>query len=127
VRPGPAVCDFTYIDDIVEGVVRVLDKMPQPNPTWSGDAPDPGSSRSPYRIYNIGNHNPVELMHFIEVMEDALGRKAEKRMLPMQLGDVPATCADVDDLMCDTGFSPATPIEEGIGRFVQWYKEYYSI
>ncbi|HEX3158136.1 MAG TPA: NAD-dependent epimerase [Gemmatimonadaceae bacterium] len=119
--------DFTYIDDIVEGVVRVADRMPEPNPEWSGDAPDPGSSRAPYRLYNIGNHSPVPLMHMIETLERCLGRTAEKRLLPMQPGDVPATYADVESLTRDTGFAPATPIEEGIRRFVQWYREFYSI
>jgi len=119
--------DFTYIDDIVEGVVRTLDRIPTGNPDWSGDAPDPGSSRAPYRVYNIGNNQPVELMEFVEALEDALGMKAEKVFLPMQPGDVPATWADVDDLMRDTGFRPATPIREGIRRFVAWYREYYGV
>jgi UDP-glucuronate 4-epimerase len=118
--------DFTYIDDIVEGVVRVSDRLPQPNPAWSGDAPDPGTSAAPYKIYNIGNNQPVELLHFIEVLERTLGRQAQKNMLPMQLGDVPATYADVDDLMRDVGFRPKTPIEEGIARFVAWYREYHT-
>lgn len=118
--------DFTYIDDIVEGVVRVVDKVAQPNPKWSGDAPDPGTSYAPYKNYNIGNNNPVELMRFIEVLEDALGKKAKKNLLPMQLGDVPATYADVDDLMRDVGFKPATSIEDGIKRFVDWYRGYYG-
>lgn len=118
--------DFTYIDDIVEGVVRVLDKTPQPNPQWSGDRPDPGSSLAPYRLYNIGNHKPVELMYFIEVLEECLGKKAQKRFLPMQKGDVAATYADVDDLMQDVGYQPTTPIETGIARFVEWYKAYYD-
>jgi len=117
--------DFTYIDDIIEGVVRVLDRVPEPDAHWRGDAPDPGTSRAPYRLYNIGNHSPVELMRFIEAIEAALGRKAKKNLLPMQPGDVPATCADVDDLMRDVGFCPATPIEEGIRRFIDWYKAYY--
>ncbi|MFZ5594900.1 MAG: NAD-dependent epimerase [Pseudomonadota bacterium] len=119
--------DFTYIDDIVEGVVRVLDKVPEPNPQWSGDQPDSATSLAPYRLYNIGNHQPVELLHFIEVLEKALGKKAEKNLLPMQQGDVLATYADVDDLMRDAGFAPATPIEEGIARFVAWYREYYKV
>ena len=119
--------DFTYIDDIAEGVVRVADRVPVPNPAWSGDAPDPGTSLAPYRIYNIGNHQPVELLYFIEVLEKCLGRQAEKRLLPIQAGDVPATYADVDDLMRDVGFQPATPIEEGIARFVAWYREYYGV
>ncbi|MCM2265858.1 MAG: NAD-dependent epimerase [Desulfuromonadales bacterium] len=118
--------DFTYIDDIVEGVIRVADRTALPNPQWSGAKPDPGTSAAPYRLYNIGNHNPVELMHLIEVLEDALGRKAEKNILPIQPGDVPATYADVDDLVRDVGFKPATSIEEGVGRFVEWYRGYYS-
>jgi UDP-glucuronate 4-epimerase len=115
--------DFTYVDDIVEGVRRVVDRLPEPDPDWSGDRPDPGTSRAPYRLYNIGNHRPVELMHVIATLERALGTEAVKEMLPMQPGDVPATCADVDDLARDVGFAPATPIEEGIARFVRWYKE----
>ena len=118
--------DFTYIDDIAAGVVRVLDTIPQANPDWSGMTPDPGTSKAPYRLYNIGNHSPVELLHFIEVLERTLGRTAEKRLLPMQPGDVPATCADVEDLMQDVGFRPETTIEEGIPQFVQWYREYYK-
>ena len=115
--------DFTYIDDIVEGVRRVVDKLPEGNPTWSGDAPDPGTSRAPHRLYNIGNNNPVPLMRLIEALEAALGRRAEKIMLPLQPGDVPATFADVDDLQRDVGFRPATAIEEGVKRFVAWYRE----
>jgi UDP-glucuronate 4-epimerase len=118
--------DFTYIDDIVEGVMRVADRPAQPNPQWSGDAPDPGTSAAPYRLYNIGNNSPVELMHLIEVLEDALGRKAEKNFLPIQPGDVPATYADVDDLIRDVGFKPETSIEVGVERFVEWYKGYYQ-
>lgn len=118
--------DFTYIDDIVEGVIRVADKIPQPDLKWSGDKPDPGASRAPYRIYNIGNNNPVELMKFIEVLEKALGKEAAKNLLPIQLGDVPATYADVDDLTRDVGFKPATSIEDGIKRFVEWYKDYFG-
>ncbi len=119
--------DFTYIDDIVEGVLRTLDRVPQGDPVWSGDHPDPGTSRAPYRVYNIGNNQPVELMEFVAALEDALGKKAQKRLLPMQPGDVPATWADVDDLMRDTGFRPSTPIGEGIRRFVAWYREYYGV
>jgi UDP-glucuronate 4-epimerase len=119
--------DFTYIDDIVEGIVRTLDHVAEPNPQWSGDAPDSATSKAPYRLYNIGAHRPVELMRFIEVLEDCLGMKAEKNFLPMQLGDVPATYADVDDLMRDVGYAPKTLIETGIARFVEWYKEYYSV
>ncbi len=117
--------DFTYIDDIVEGVVRVLDRIPEPDPAWRGDSPDPSSSFAPYRLYNIGNNRPVDLMEYITTLEDQLGRKAVRNLLPMQAGDVPATCADVDDLTADVGFRPATPITEGIRRFVAWYREYY--
>lgn len=119
--------DFTYIDDIVEGVIRVVDRIPQPDPLWHGDSPDSAVSYAPYRLYNIGNHNPVELMKFIEVLESCLGKKAEKNLMPIQAGDVPATYADVDDLIRDVGFKPATPIEVGIARFVEWYKDYYGI
>lgn len=119
--------DFTYIDDIVEGVVRTLDNVAAPNPEWNGDHPDPATSKAPYRIYNIGNNQPVELMRFIEVLEKSLGMVAEKHFLPMQKGDVPATFADVDALMRDVGYAPRTPIETGIARFVEWYKGYYSI
>jgi UDP-glucuronate 4-epimerase len=119
--------DFTYIDDIVEGVVRTLDHTATPNPAWSGRAPDPSTSTAPYRVYNIGNHDSVELMRLIEIIERALGRTAEKRMLPMQPGDVPATFADVEDLRRDVGFAPNTPIEVGVGRFVEWYRRYYAI
>lgn len=118
--------DFTYIDDIVEGVVRVIDRVAMPDPGWSGSKPDSASSYAPYRLYNIGNNNPVELMQFIELLEDCLGKKAEKNLLPMQAGDVSATYADVDDLINDVGFKPSTSIEEGISRFVEWYKEYYK-
>ncbi len=118
--------DFTYIDDIIEGVVRVIDKIPAPNSNWSGKSPDPSSSYAPYRLYNIGNNNPVDLMKFIEVLEKCLGKKAKKNMLPIQLGDVPATYADVDDLVKDVGFKPQTPIEEGIDKFVKWYQEFYK-
>ncbi|OPY61775.1 MAG: UDP-glucose 4-epimerase [Syntrophorhabdus sp. PtaU1.Bin002] len=117
--------DFTYIDDIIEGVVRVMDKIPTPNPCWTGENPDPGTSYGPYKVYNIGNNNPVELMTFIETIEKCLGRTAIKNLLPLQAGDVPATYADVDDLMEDVGFKPATPVEEGIGRFIDWYRSYY--
>ncbi len=118
--------DFTYIDDIVEGVRRVMDKIPAPNPEWSGDAPDPGSSRAPYRLYNIGNNNPVELMVLIETLERCLGREATRNFLPLQPGDVPATYADVDALIEAVGFRPATSIETGIQRFVDWYLDYYG-
>ncbi len=119
--------DFTYIDDIVEGVVKVMDKVPQPNPIWSGDTPDPGTSNAPYKIYNIGNSQPIELMYFIKVLENCIGKEAKKNMLSMQLGDVPATYADVDDLYNDVGFKPNTSIEIGIERFVAWYKDYYKV
>lgn len=119
--------DFTYIDDIVEGVVRALDRVATPNPDWSGDAPDPATSLAPYRLYNIGSHRPVELLRYIEVLEDCLGRKAAKNLLPMQLGDVPDTYADVEALVADVGYQPNTPIEEGVARFVAWYREYYRV
>jgi UDP-glucuronate 4-epimerase len=118
--------DFTYIDDIVEGVVRVLGRLPQANPNWSGAAPDPGTSSAPYKIYNIGNNNPVKLIEFIEVIEAALGKRAQKEFMDLQPGDVVATYADVDDLMQDVGFKPKTPIEVGVGRFVQWFKDFYG-
>jgi UDP-glucuronate 4-epimerase len=119
--------DFTYIDDIVEGVVRVMKNLPESNPDWSGDAPDPGTSYARYKIYNIGNNSPVELMDFIKAIENALGMEAKKNYMDLQPGDVPATYADVDDLIEDVGFKPDTSIEEGIGRFVEWYKKYYSM
>jgi len=118
--------DFTYIDDIAEGVVRVMDRVAAANPAWSGDSPDPATSRAPYRLYNIGNNSPVELGRMIEVLEGALGQTARKRMLDMQPGDVPATYADVDDLERDVGFRPSTSIEEGVRRFVDWYQDYYA-
>jgi len=119
--------DFTYIDDIVEGVVRVTDTAATPNAAWSGDAPDPATSRAPYRLYNIGNNSPVELGRMIEVLEDTLGRTARKRLVDMQPGDVAATYADVDDLERDVGFRPSTSIEEGVSRFVDWYFRYYGV
>jgi len=117
--------DFTYIDDIIEGVVRIIDIPPKPDPAWSGDSPDPGTSYVSYKIYNIGNNNPVELMKFIEIIENALGQKAKMEFLDLQPGDVPATYANVDDLIRDSGFKPQTPLETGIDRFIKWYKEYY--
>ncbi len=117
--------DFTYIDDIVEGLIRVIVNIPAPDKGWNHDNPDPATSSAPYRMYNIGNNNPVELMKFIGVLEDCLGRKAEKNLLPMQPGDVPETYADVDDLVNAVGFKPSTPIEEGIKKFVEWYLGYY--
>jgi UDP-glucuronate 4-epimerase len=119
--------DFTYVDDIVEGVMRTLDHVAAPNPQWSGDNPDPGTSLAPYRLYNIGNNNPVELLYLIEVIEKAIGKTARKNLLPLQPGDVPATYADVDDLMADVGFKPATPIEEGVRRFIAWYRSFYGV
>jgi UDP-glucuronate 4-epimerase len=119
--------DFTYIEDIIEGVTRIMGKVPEPNPQWNGEKPDGATSFAPYRLYNIGNNHPVELMAFIEILEDCLGRKAQKNLMPIQPGDVPATYADVDDLMRDVGFKPATPIEVGIRRFVDWYREYYRV
>lgn len=118
--------DFTYVDDVVEALVRVGDRPATPNPSWSGQAPDPASSNAPYRLYNIGNNAPVKLLRLIEVMEDAIGKKAIKRMLPMQPGDVPATFADVDDLTRDVDFAPRTSIETGVQRFVSWYKAYHG-
>jgi UDP-glucuronate 4-epimerase len=119
--------DFTYIDDIVEGIVRSLDRVAQPNPAWSGDAPDPGTSRAPYRIYNIGNQLPIDLLRYIELLEEALGRKAQMNLLPLQPGDVPDTWADVENLVEDVGYRPQTPVELGIRRFVEWYVDYYGV
>lgn len=119
--------DFTYIDDITEGVIRVMSKIPEPNPTWNGDNPDPGSSYVKYKIYNIGNNSPVQLTEFIEVLETSLGKKAKKELLPLQPGDVESTYADINDLAQDVGFKPSTPIRVGIKRFVDWYKTYYQI
>ena len=118
--------DFTYIDDIIEGVVRVMARLPEPNPAWRGDNPDPGTSYAPYKLYNIGNNNPVELLEFIGEIETALGREAQKEFLDMQPGDVPATYADVDDLMQDVGFKPETSIATGIRQFIEWYQDYYA-
>ena len=119
--------DFTYVDDIVEGVIRTLDRVPGPDPAYDPLAPTPASSLAPYRVYNIGNHQPVQLLRYLEVLEDCLGRKAEKRLLPMQPGDVPDTEADVEALRRDTGYSPATPIETGVRRFVEWYRAFYDV
>ncbi len=118
--------DFTYVEDIVQGVVRTMDHTAEPNDTWNAMSPDPGTSKAPYRIYNIGNQKPVELMRYIEVIEECLGRKAEKNMLPLQPGDVPDTFADVDDLATDVGYRPDTPVEVGVRKFVDWYLEYYK-
>jgi UDP-glucuronate 4-epimerase len=118
--------DFTYVDDVVEGLVRVLDNPAGKNLKWSGHKPDPGSSYAPYRIYNLGNNRPVELLRLIELLEDCLGKKAEKNFLPLQPGDVLATCADVDDLMREMDFKPITPVETGVKRFADWYRAYYG-
>jgi UDP-glucuronate 4-epimerase len=119
--------DFTYVGDIVEGVVRAMDHVAEPNAKWDGDRPDPATSKAPYRLYNIGNQQPVELLRYIEVLEECLGRKAEKNMLPMQLGDVPDTWADVEDLVADVGYRPSTPVEQGVRSFVDWYLDYYKV
>ncbi|TCO80344.1 UDP-glucuronate 4-epimerase [Plasticicumulans lactativorans] len=119
--------DFTYIGDIIEGVLRVTDRVATPNPVWTGSAPDSATSYAPYRLYNIGNNSPVELLRMIELVETCLGCKAEKNLLPIQPGDVPATYADVDDLVRDVGFRPETPLEQGIPRFVDWYRQYYGV
>jgi UDP-glucuronate 4-epimerase len=118
--------DFTYIDDIANGVVHAMDRVATPNTSWNGDDPDPGTSRGPYRLYNIGNNRPVELMRYIELLEQCLGKKAQKNLLPLQQGDVPDTFADIDDLVRDVGYRPATPVEEGVRRFVEWYRAYYG-
>ena len=119
--------DFTYIDDIVEGVVRVIDRVPTGNPAWSGDNPDPATSYCPWRVYNIGNNSKEKLLRYIEVLENCLGKKADKNFLPMQPGDVPATFADVDDLVRDFDYKPGTTLEHGIGRFVEWYRRYFRV
>jgi len=119
--------DFTYVDDIVEGVIRVLDRIPEPNPSWSGAAPDSASSSAPYRLYNIGNNQPVELMHYIATLEQCLGKTAHKELLPLQPGDVPDTYADVSDLVNELGYRPSTSVEDGISRFVDWYRGYYKV
>ncbi len=119
--------DFTYIDDIVEGVIRTLDHTAEPNPAWSGAEPDPATSAAPYRVYNIGNQQPVELMHYIEVLEQCLGRRAGKTLLPLQPGDVPDTHADVSELVRDVGYKPATTVEQGVAAFVAWYRDYYRV
>jgi UDP-glucuronate 4-epimerase len=119
--------DFTYIDDIVEGITHTLDKLPTPNPVWSGSQPDPATSHAPYRLYNIGSQRPIELLRYIELIEECLGRKAEKNFLPLQPGDVPNTFADVEDLIQDVGYQPKTPVEEGIASFIEWYRHYYGV
>lgn len=119
--------DFTYVDDIVESIARLVPKVPEPDPQWSGMNPDPSSSFAPYRLYNIGNNSPIELLKFIEVIEEKIGKKAVKNFMPIQDGDVPETYADVDDLMREVDFKPSTPIEEGVGKFIDWYREYYKV
>jgi len=118
--------DFTYIDDIVEGVVRVLDRVPEPDPAWTGERPDAATSQAPYRLYNIGNHQPVELMDYIEILEHCLGIEAQRELLPLQPGDVPNTYADVEELVADIGYQPSTPVAVGVARFVDWYRSYYG-
>ena len=124
---GELARDFTYIDDIVEGVRRVLGRPPQPDPAWQAAAPNPATSAAPYRIYNIGNNRPVKVARLIEILENALGRKAVKRFVPMQAGDMFATWADIDDLQRDVGYTPTTSIEEGVPRFARWYREFYGV
>ena len=124
---GEMVRDFTYVDDIVEGVMRVTDRPAASDPDWNPRMPTPASSRAPYRVYNIGNSRPVKLMRYIEVLEECLQRKAVLDLLPMQPGDVPATTADVSALTKATGFAPSTPVETGIARFAEWYREYYKV
>jgi UDP-glucuronate 4-epimerase len=119
--------DFTYVSDIVEGVVRAMDHVAEPNAKWDSDRPDPATSKAPYRLYNIGNQQPVELMRYIELLEECLGRKAEKKLLPLQQGDVPDTWADVEDLVADVGYRPGTPVEQGVRSFVDWYLDYYKV
>jgi UDP-glucuronate 4-epimerase len=118
--------DFTYIDDIVEGVIRILDRPAPPNPDWDGDNPDTRSSKAPWRVYNIGNNNPVELMDYIEALENSLGIKADKELLPLQPGDVPDTYADVDDLVKEFGYKPSMSVKQGVENFAKWYKEYHQ-
>jgi len=118
--------DFTYVDDIAEGVARTLERIARPDPAWNGNAPDPAVSSAPFRLYNIGNNRPVELLRYIELIEECLGRKAQKNLLPLQPGDVPDTCADIDDLVRDVGYRPATPVEEGVRHFVDWFCDYYG-
>jgi UDP-glucuronate 4-epimerase len=119
--------DFTYIDDVVEALLRIVDRLPEPNSNWSGDSPDPSTSSAPYRLYNIGNHSPIQLMDFIRLIETALGREAKKNFLPLQPGDIPTTYADVTNLAADIGFEPSTPISEGLDKFVTWYRSYYGV
>ena len=118
--------DFTYVDDIVTGIVAALGRPAAPDPAWDGDRPDPATSKAPYRLYNIGNNRPVELLRYIELIEDCVGKKAIKNMLPLQVGDVPATWADIQDLQRDVGYEPITPVEVGVEQFIRWYREYYK-
>jgi UDP-glucuronate 4-epimerase len=122
---GDMVRDFTYVDDIVEGIVRVIGRPAAPAAGWSGDRPDPATSYAPWRIFNIGNNRPVKLMRYIEVLEHCLGKKAQLELLPMQAGDVPATCADTGELQKAVGYKPQTPVEVGVKRFAEWYQAYY--
>ena len=124
---GEMLRDFTYVDDIVEGVTRIIDNPAQPNPEWSGKQPDPSTSSSPYKIYNIGNNDPVKLMDFIEAIENALGKKIQKNMMPLQAGDVPETYANVDDLVRDLDYKPSTSVQKGIDNFVAWYREFFKV
>jgi UDP-glucuronate 4-epimerase len=119
--------DFTFVEDVSETVARLIDRPPQGNPNWSGDKPDPSSSAAPWKIYNIGNNNPEDLMHVVSLLEKEFGRTVTKEMLPMQPGDVPATYADIEDLARDIGFRPSTTIEEGIARFAKWYRDYHNL
>jgi len=119
--------DFTFVEDIVEGVVRTLDNVAQPNPDWDSSKPDPATSSAPYRVYNIGNNKPVDLEHYIHVLEECLGKKAEKNLMPLQAGDVPDTYADVSDLIADVDYKPDTSVEDGVARFVEWYRDYYKV
>lgn len=119
--------DFTYIDDVVEAVVRLVAHAPQPDPNWSGERPDPGSSGAPWRVYNIGNNNPIEVLEVVRLLEEAIGKKAKRELLPMQPGDVPATIANVDALMHEVGFKPSTPVADGIARFIDWYRAYHRL
>jgi UDP-glucuronate 4-epimerase len=119
--------DFTYVDDVVESVTRLVNKPAQPDPSWSGASPNPSRSAAPWRIYNIGNNNPVEITYVVELLEKALGKTAKRELLPIQPGDVPETYADVDDLMRDVGFRPSTSIEDGVARFVKWFREYHKV
>ena len=124
---GNMVRDFTYVDDIVEGILRVIDHPASPNSAWRGESPDPATSRAPYRVYNIGNNRPVKLLRYIELLEQCLGRKAVLDLQPMQKGDVPATIADVSALEQAVGYRPSTPVEVGIPKFVEWYRSYYKV